>query len=57
MRQAILDEEIKTLKDNMEKQLTEEWKAAERIKIEAEVKAELMEEEKLAREKYLQYRF
>ena len=43
MRQATLDKEIKALKDNMEKQLTEEWKAAERIKIEAEVKAELME--------------
>ena len=45
--------ELKALKTKLEKQLKEDWKAGERARITAEIRAELVEKEKEARKKYM----
>lgn len=58
IKKEILDKEVKALKAKLEKQLEEDWKAAERVRITTEVKAEIMAKEKESREKYMQsFRF
>ncbi len=55
IKKEILDKKFKALKTKLEKQLEEDWKAGEWVRIKAEIKAELVKKEKEARRKYMDF--
>ena len=57
MRAAVQKKEVEAFKAQLKQQISSDWKAAERAKIIAEVKAEIRKKEKVAREQYLKYSF